>query len=106
MRSNRYHFDEATLKEGHRLHTWERKPIHVYSDAAGVYRCQHCGCSWQAERVWAWWPVSVRLVRSWRFGRHGVEVGCDGIERPIFAQVWSLGPLRIVLGAAKEAAGG
>lgn len=98
MKRKDYHFDEATLREGHRLSVWENRPVGVVSNDAGVYRCLCCGARWQREHIWAWWPVSLRWSRVWAFGRHGVEVGCDGIERRIVAQVWSFGPLRVCLG--------
>jgi hypothetical protein len=78
----------------------------VWSDDAGTYNCGHCGATWQTRVRHCWWPVRVRLVRRWSFGRHGVEVGFDGIEQRVVQQVWSLGPIRIVLGPDRLAEGG
>ena len=105
MGTKRYHFDAATLAEGHERSVWQRQPIGIESGDDGVYRCLHCGCNWTAEIVWAWWPVSLRMARKWSFGRHGVQVGSDGIERRVCAQVWSIGPLRVVLGADRLGGG-
>ena len=92
-----YHFDLATLKDGHRA-MLRGEHVQAYHHPDGTYRCLCCGAKWTPERVWAWWPVSLRWARTWGIGRHGVEIGADGIERPIVAQVWSIGPLRVCLG--------
>lgn len=73
------------------------------SDDTGLYTCHECGSQWQARRRWLWWPIRLGWAtqnRSWRswFKRHGVEGRADGIEQRVFAQVWSIGRLRIVFG--------
>lgn len=90
---DRYHFDGKAFARSRRLGLTGGS-----SNDAGEYQCHECGAAWKAGPTWAWWPVSLRWADHWSFGRHGVEVGWDGIERPVVAQVWSIGPLRIVLG--------
>lgn len=102
MKTKRYHFDEETLRRGHVWNVWEGKNVGVTSRDDGTYQCHQCGCSWQAETIWSWWPVTLGLARSWGLGRHGIETGSDGIERKVCAQVWSIGPLRVVLGNVRR----
>jgi len=74
----------------------------AWSDDHGNYKCFTCGARWEAENILSWWPIALRwrAGQSGFFSRHLVEVGTDGIERPIWKQVFRIGALRIVAGVA------
>ena len=99
--TNAYHYDPQAYQNDADMGAIAHS---VYSTDAGHYHCRGCGCSWKAEAVWLKWPVS--FAWSWRFrkafGRHGVEIGSDGIERPILQAVYSFGPLRVILGKKRD----
>lgn len=103
MSRRRYHFDPASLRP--------HAPGGAWSDGYGRYHCRKCGATWQAEKLRPLWPVRVVFRRydprlQSFASRHYVEVGSDGIERPILATCLWLGPIGLRLGPWTAAKGG
>ena len=69
---------------------------------SGEYTCHDCGHRWRARRRYLWWPIRLHWSRASAWGRHGREVGHDGIEQHVLGQTLSIGRLRIVLGPKPE----
>ncbi len=96
MAGGGYKFDGETYKRGR---DWRLGELHGVAHAEdGDYRCYSCGARWTPEDVYCWWPIEFKIVRHWALAVWGIDVGWDGIERPIVRRVVGIGPFRIMFG--------
>lgn len=97
-----YRFDQKTLERGITLPAEAHRG--AYCDDSGRYGCLSCGAVWDSETVRRWWPIRVLLASKsyWPPRTWFVEVGFDGIERPIVSRVVGFGRVRVVIGEPRS----
>lgn len=66
--------------------------------------CYDCGRKWKAINRYKWWPIKFAWakplpgVKHNFFDWHGIQVGVYDFDARLFAQVFHVGRLRIILG--------